>query len=88
MADPIPVKRHHPYRYDAVVKDLVQRDQSSILDAYIRSRKVRGFLNVEFAIVEERIADLLIELDDSSILHIEFQSDNQSAMPIAWASTA
>lgn len=81
VADPIPVKRHHPYRYDAVVKDLVQRDQSSILDAYIGNRKVRGFLNVEFAIVEERIADLLIELDDGSILHIEFQSDNQSAMP-------
>lgn len=79
MADPN--RARHPYRYDAVVKDLVQRDPSFILDACLAGRKIRGFLNVEFALVEERIADLLIELDDGAILHIEFQSDNHPAMP-------
>lgn len=81
MADPTPAKTSYPIRYDAVVKDLFQRDRPSILDAYTGGRTVRGFLNVEFAMVEERVADLLIELGDGAILHIEFQSANHSAMP-------
>ncbi len=81
MADPSPAKTSYPIRYDAVVKDLFQRERPSILDAYIGDRKIRGFLNIEFAIVEERIADLLIELGDDTILHIEFQSTNQTEMP-------
>lgn len=71
-----------PIRYDAVVKDLVQRDSPSFLhQRFLGGRAIRAFLNVEFAVVEERVADLVLELDDGSLFHIEFQSDNDSAMP-------
>lgn len=80
--EPSPGRKAYPFRYDAIVKDLFQRDQPSILARCVGDRKIRGFLNIEFAIVEERIADLLVELDDGTIVHIEFQSDNQSAMPL------
>lgn len=81
VAEPTRSRRIYPIRYDAVVKDLFQHDRPSILARYIGNRKIRGFLNIEFAIVEERIADLLLELDDGTILHIEIQSGNQSEMP-------
>ena len=43
--------------------------------------KVREFLNLELAAVEERLADLLILLEDDTILHIDFQSNNDRDMP-------
>lgn len=69
------------FNYDAVVKDLFQKDRPSLLDLLTGNRQVREFLNPEFAVVEKRIADLLILLDDRSILHLDFQSSNDDQMP-------
>lgn len=41
---------------------------------------VRQSLNVEFAIVEERRADLVFLLENDTILHIDFQSENDGEM--------
>ena len=71
----------YPPRYDAVIKDLFVKGRPRLLERWLRGRQIRAFLNVEFSIVEERVADLILELDDGSILHIEFQSVNHPAMP-------
>jgi predicted transposase YdaD len=42
---------------------------------------VRESLNVEFAAVAERRADLLLLLEDESIFHLDFQSENDRDMP-------
>jgi hypothetical protein len=39
-----------------------------------RGAEVRQFLNVELAVVEERVADLVVMLSDETILHLDFQS--------------
>ena len=64
------------FNYDVVVKDLFQRDHPSLVDHLTGGVKVLEFLNLELAAVEERLADLLILLEDDTILHIDFQSDN------------
>ena len=69
------------FNYDVVVKDLFQRDHPSLLDQLTGGMKVREFLNLELAAVEDRRADLLILLEDDSILHIDFQSNNDPEMP-------
>ena len=67
-------------RYDAVLKDLFQRDHSILLDRFTRGIPIIEALNIEFTAVEERRSDLLFRLSDGSILHIEFQSVNDPRM--------
>ena len=73
-------------RYDAVLKDLFQRDHPTLLtqliglDPISRGVGVKQTLNVELAIVEERRADLLFELEDESLFLLDLQSSNDSAM--------
>ena len=78
-------------RYDAVLKDLFQRDHPTLLTQLIgldppsqgasaKRTGVKQTLNVEFAIIEERRADLLFELDDGSLFLLDIQSTNDSAM--------
>jgi hypothetical protein len=68
-------------RYDAVLKDLFQRDRPALLDQLTGGVKVRHPLNVELAAVVERRADLLLLLEDESIFHLDFQSENDRDMP-------
>ena len=68
-------------RYDAVLEGLFQRDHPALLEQLTRGVAVRESLNVEFASVVERRADLLFLLDDDSIFHLDFQSGNDSDMP-------
>ena len=68
-----------PY-YDAVVKDLFQKDHPSLLDQLTGGVKIKAFLNVDLAKVLERRADLVLLLADKTILHIEFQSTNDKDM--------
>jgi predicted transposase YdaD len=68
-------------RYDAVLKDLFQQDHPTLLSRLTGGKAVRESLNVEFAAVMERRADLLLLLIDKSIFHLDFQSDNDSDMP-------
>ncbi len=67
-------------RYDAVVKDLFQKDHPSLLDQLTGGLKIRAFLNVDLAKVLERRADLVLLLEDETILHLEFQSTNDNDM--------
>jgi predicted transposase YdaD len=67
-------------RYDAVLKDLFQRDHPTLLKQLCGGRDVRQSLNVELAIVEERRADLLFELEDESLFLLDIQSTNDRDM--------
>ena len=51
---------------DAVTKDLIQRDRPTLLTELTGGRAIKQTLNVEFAVVKQRRADLLFELDDAS----------------------
>ena len=67
-------------KYDAVVKDLFQKDHPSLLDQLTGGVKIKAFLNIDLAKVLERRADLVVQLEDGTILHIEFQSTNDKDM--------
>lgn len=67
-------------RYDAVVKDLFQKDHPTLLDQLTGGVRIKAFLNVDLAKVLERRADLVVLLADETILHIEFQSTNDKDM--------
>ena len=69
-------------RYDAVVKDLFQKDRPTLLGMLAGPAEVLEFLQSEFPIVQERVADLVLALSDESILHLEFQSTNHAQMPL------
>jgi len=68
-------------QYDAVLKDLFQKDHPSLLDQLAGGMKIKAFLNVDLAKVLERRADLVLLLEDQTILHLEFQSTNDKYMP-------
>jgi hypothetical protein len=68
------------YRYDAVLKDLFQTDRPSILTEWTAGVPIRESLNVEFAVVLERVADLVFLLGNDTLLHMDFQSDNDPDM--------
>jgi len=67
--------------YDLVVKELFERDHPSLLDDLAGGVTVRQVLNSELAVTLARRADLVFLLEDESILHLEFQSRNDKAMP-------
>jgi len=67
-------------RYDAVLKDLFQRDHPTLLNQLCGGVAVTQTLNTELAIVEERRADLLFELEDRSLFLLDFQSGNDGQM--------
>lgn len=50
--------------YDSVVKDMFQPDRPGLLKMLTGGRKIVAFLNTEFAVVDKRIADLLIRFAD------------------------
>jgi hypothetical protein len=71
---------HGSTKYDAVVKDLFQKDRPSLLDQLTGGIGIKAFLNVDLAKVLERRADLVLLLEDETILHLEFQSTNDRDM--------
>jgi hypothetical protein len=71
------------FDFDATLKDLFQRDRPTLLRRLSHGVRVKGFLslNVELPRVEQRRVDLLVSLADNSLLHVEFQSARDPAMP-------
>jgi len=67
-------------QYDLILKDLFQRDRPSLLDRLTGGIAIREFLNVELPKVQERRVDLVLLLEDGTVLHIEFQGKNDRAM--------
>ena len=53
----------------------------TLLETLAGGRRIVESLNVEFAAVSERRADLVLLLEDETILHIDFQAYNDRKMP-------
>lgn len=68
------------FDFDGALKELFQRDKPSLLGQLTRGVKVRAFLNVELPRVQERRVDLVLLLEDDTILHVEIQSANDSSI--------
>ncbi len=66
--------------YDVALKAIFQSHSSQFFFHLLGSRPVRQ-LSVEFVSVEKRIPDLVFELEDGRILHVELQVDNDPTMP-------
>lgn len=67
-------------RYDAVLKDLFQREHPLLLGVFTGGVRILETLNIEFVAVDERRPDLVFLMADGSVLHLEFQSSNDGAM--------
>jgi hypothetical protein len=68
----------HRVNFDSTIKDLIQRDRPSLLTQLSGGIAIRAFLNVELPKVQDRKLDLVLLLEDDSILHIEIQSTHDS----------
>ena len=68
------------FDFDGVLKDLFQRDRPDILNRLTGGVKIKAFLNVELHRVRERRVDLVILLENGTLLHIELQSANDRRM--------
>ncbi|HXQ25987.1 MAG TPA: hypothetical protein VN822_06240 [Candidatus Acidoferrales bacterium] len=68
------------FDFDGALKDVFQQDRPTLLTLLTRGLAVKEFLNVELPKVQERRVDLVLSLEDGSILHIEFQSTNDRNM--------
>jgi len=67
--------------YDGVLKDLFQKDPSTILKELAGGAAIEEVLSGDFQEMQQRRADLVLRLEDKSILNIEFQSENYRDMP-------
>jgi len=68
------------FDFDGTLKEMCERDGSSLVTIQDSRRTVTEFLNVELPRVQTRRADVVARLDDGSIAHVEFQSDNDSGI--------
>ena len=68
------------FDFDGALKEVFQQDRPTLLNYLTRGLAVKEFLNVELPKVQERRVDLVLSLEDGSILHIEFQSTNDRNM--------
>ena len=66
--------------YDAILKDLFQRDQPSIWSSLTGGIPVAQILSPEFQELQLRRADLVVRLQNGVSLHVEFQSENDKDM--------
>ena len=68
------------FSFDGTVKEMLQRELPGLVGELTGGLRIREFLNVEFPRVLERRVDLLLLLEDESILHLEIQSVNDEEM--------
>jgi hypothetical protein len=68
------------FDFDGALKEVFQEDLPTLLKRLTRGLAVKEFLNVELPKVRERRVDLVLSLEDDSLLHIEFQSTNDRNM--------
>lgn len=61
---------------DGAVKDLFQNDRPGLLTRLSGGVGVQSFLNVEIPRIMERRVDLVLLLEDGSVMHVEIQSTN------------
>ncbi len=68
------------FDYDGALKELIQHGRPALLSHLTGGVPIMSFLNVELPEVQGRRVDLLLQLADDSILHLEFQSRNDRSM--------
>ena len=68
-------QNRHPQDIDITIKDIILPLLESKLMRDIIGIKYKRELDSVFKTTKERRVDLLLELEDDSILHIEFQRD-------------
>ena len=66
--------------YDGTLKDIFQHDRPVLLEILAGDIPVRRFVNVELPKVIQPRSDLIAERMDGSLLHLEFQSENDPDM--------
>jgi hypothetical protein len=67
------------FQFDGALREMFHEGSRTLI-RLARGVEVRGFLSGDFPKVQHRHADLVIDLADDSILHIEFQSRNVARM--------
>src|SRR4051812_27003478 len=67
-------------KFDAAIKDLVWNGAPALLEQLAGAPAVR-FLNTDFSSVRERRPDMLAELNDGSLFHVEFQTEATRNLP-------
>ena len=72
------------HEYDVALKNIITRPRSSILEQLTGAPALK-WINVEAPKVSNRRVDLLGELPDGNLVHIELQSRNQKDFPLRMA---
>jgi hypothetical protein len=72
------------HEYDVALKNILTRPGSSVL-AQLTGASSLKWLNVEAPKVSNRRVDLLGELPDRNLVHIELQSRNEKDFPLRMA---
>jgi len=72
------------HEYDVALKNILTRPGSSVLNQLTGASSLK-WLNVEAPKVNNRRVDLLGELPDRSLVHIELQSRNEKDFPLRMA---
>ncbi len=62
-------------KFDAAIKDLMWRGMPALLGLLVKIPVAR-ILSPDFSVVKERRPDLLAELVDRGLLHLEFQAQD------------
>jgi hypothetical protein len=70
-----------PQDYDGVLKDIFQIDRPTVWNRLTGGAAIVEVLIADFQEVRQRRADLVVRLDDESILNLEFQTVNDAQMP-------
>jgi hypothetical protein len=70
----------HPQKIDITIRDIIPSFSESAFIKMITGTNYKRVLNSAFPSTKERRVDLLLELEDNSILHIEFQTSNDKDM--------
>jgi len=70
----------HPQKIDITIRDIIPSFSESAFIRMITGKNYKRVLNSVFPSTKERRVDLLLELEDNSILHIEFQTSNDKDM--------
>ncbi len=72
------------HEYDVALKNILTRPGSSVLTQLIGASSLK-WINVEAPKVSNRRVDLLGELPDGNLVHIELQSQNEKDFPLRMA---
>lgn len=71
--------------FDGALKEFFETERPGLLSQLTGGKGVKQFLNVELPTVRTRKVDLLLLLEDDTILHVELQSGNHRDMAMRMA---